>query len=336
MFSIIQIVLLLAILLVMVRATSKLANPIEKKTTADDRSFIEPAIAKVVSKLESAPDFTEQVKMLLTPLTHIENLVGQLKEEQIKANQATAKAILDLPPFMKNLVTQTQADQFQKIQAMLQNNSQMIAERICKEVKRSTHVKRLAVFIDFENYFFGLQKISEAIDTQALVEFLKNPDENQSWIFERGILFTNRSRWNGNYYDRDKDIKAEVAESHLQKWNDLGFCTHIVDGNVDSQISLTAITLLENRRVDGIVVLGGDSGYTALAQKIFDKGAQIIGVQIGNNSYEMRKRFKELGFSFYSIPEDCTFVKALPDKANHGNYYKPKTAQNIRKLEAHS
>lgn len=165
---------------------------------------------------------------------------------------------------------------------------------------------RLAVAIDFENYFIQLASSGLKIDPMdAFVRYLTNPDvadgRERLWLIKSLVVYTNGSRWKSyrkqwNRGKHEPEILRREAENHLDQLIHNGFRVVQTEANVDVQLAFEILEMVERGRIDRLVLVANDNTYTALVAMLVKRGVFVTGINVsGGMGGDLRGIYKDCG-----------------------------------------
>ncbi|MGF1581659.1 MAG: NYN domain-containing protein [Gemmataceae bacterium] len=227
--------------------------------------------------------------------------------------------------------TQTKWDGvYEVVSDKLDDHITYLKERLEEQVKvfkkelRLSQDNRLAVAIDFENYYLGLAQQHFKIDPVSdFVKFLANPTvsseaEERSWIIKSMILYTNQARWKGKWYratrrggrNKETQILRRDAQAHLDELQMNGFQVVYTEANVDVQLAFEILELVEKGGIDRLVLVANDNTYAALVALLTKRGVSVNGVGIGPlMGGELARMYKQSGAPAERIDTDLSFIR---------------------------
>ncbi len=276
--------------------------------------------------------------------------IETLQQQHNVDAENTAFEVTQLRSDVQNGLTQVQSSLqetqrkwdgvYEVVSDKLDDHVNYLKERLQEQLKafkkelQLSQDNRLAVAIDFENYYLGLAQQRFQIDpVEDFVKFLINPKvssevEERSWIVKSMILYTNQARWKGKWYraarrgsrNKETQILAKDAKAHRDALQDHGFRVVLTEANVDVQLAFEVLELVEKGGIDRLVLVANDNTYAALVALLTKRGVSVNGVGIGPlMGGELTRMYTQSGAPPEKIDTGLSFIqidKSEPRKSD--------------------
>ncbi len=188
--------------------------------------------------------------------------------------------------------------------------------------------KKIAVFVDFENFFISLwDKELEIFDYEMFKEGLVDPESQHSYIVDRIVFFTNKSRWQRKeFYDKKKNISQKEANIIKDALKANGCRIIETDSNIDVPLSLMVITTAQKGEIKHFSLVANDGTYAGLLKELSNMGCTVYGILLGEVSGDLVACYKKLGYHRYHLKSREDFIKFglrpknLSQNKNHSVY----------------